>query len=74
MSKIRNTGNSSLSQQTRDVDAMLFYCRADVGDGGPTFKHYWIIVGHVSYTVLSDWYCCASEGMLKYIDKVTCHA
>ena len=26
-----------------------------------------------SYTVLSGWYCCASEGMLKCIAKVTCH-
>ena len=40
-------------------------------DGGPAFKHHWIIVGHVSYIVLSDWYCCASEGMLKYITNVT---
>ena len=40
---------------------MLFYCRADVGDDGQTFKQQWIIVGHVSYTVLAGWYCCASE-------------
>ena len=33
----------------------------DVGDSGPTFKQHWIIVGHVSYTVLAGWYCCASE-------------
>ena len=49
------------SQQTRDVDPMLFYCRADVGDGGPTFKQHWIIVGHVSYTVLAAWYCEAGQ-------------
>ena len=47
-----------ISQQTGDIDPMLFYCRAD---RGPTFKQHWIIVGHVSYTVLAGWYCCASE-------------
>ena len=46
------------TQQTQDVDPMLFKCWADVG---PTFKQHWIIVGHVSYTVLAGWYCCASE-------------
>ena len=40
---------------------MLHYCRADVGYGGRTFKQHWIIVGHVLYTVLAGWYCCASE-------------
>ena len=40
---------------------MLFQCRADVGDGDPTFKQLWVIVGHVSYTVLAGRYCCASE-------------
>ena len=49
------------SQQTRDVDPMLFLCRADVGAGGPTLKQHWIIVGHESYTVLAAWYCCASD-------------
>ena len=24
-------------------------------------EQHWVIVGHVSYTVLSGWYCCASE-------------
>ena len=60
--RIRPTINDRCtSQQTRDVDPMLFYCRADVRDGGPTFKHLCIIVGHVSYTVLAGRYCCASE-------------
>ena len=29
--------------------------------GGPTFKQHWIIVGHVSYTVLAAWYCEAGQ-------------
>ena len=27
----------------------------------PTFKQHWIIVGHVSYTVLAAWYCEAGQ-------------
>ena len=49
------------------MQTVLFQCwqtvydAGDVADGGPTFKQHWIIVGHVSYTVLAGWYCCASE-------------
>ena len=49
------------SQQTRDVNPMLFYCRADVRDGWPTFKQHWIIVSHMSYTVLAAWSCEAGQ-------------
>ena len=60
--RIRPTINDRCtSQETRDVDPMLFYCRADVGDGGPTLKQLWFIVGHVSYTVLAGRYSFASE-------------
>ena len=31
-----------LSQQTRDVDPVLFQCWASVADGGPTFKQHWV--------------------------------
>ena len=42
-----------------------------------TFKQHWIIVGHVSYTVLTAWYCEAgqsTEGQSVLLRKVTCHA
>ena len=38
------TGRCVTSQQTRDVDPMLFLCWADVGDGGPTLKQHWVNV------------------------------
>ena len=28
---------------------------------GPAFKQHWIIVGHMSYTVLAAWYCEAGQ-------------
>ena len=34
----------SVSQQTRHVDPMFFYCWADVADGEPTLKQHWINV------------------------------
>ena len=62
LARIRPTVNDRCTtQQTRDVDPMFFQCRADVGDRRPTFKQHWIIVGHMSYTVLAGWYCYASE-------------
>ena len=30
------------SQLTRGVDLMLFYCGADVEDGGPTLEQHWV--------------------------------
>ena len=61
--RIRPTINDRCtSQQTRAVDPMLFYCRADHrkrrANIQTTFR---IIVGHVSYTILAGRYCCASE-------------
>ena len=32
------------SQQTQDVKLMLFQCRANVADGGPTLKQHWLNV------------------------------
>ena len=29
------------TQQTRDIDPMLFYCRPTVFDTGPTIKQHW---------------------------------
>ena len=43
-----------LSQQTRDVQPMLFECWANVVDGGPTFKQHWLNVScllRYNYTV-----------------------
>ena len=66
--RIRPTINDRCtSQQTRAVDPMLFQFRADVGDGGPTFKQLCIIVGHVSYTVLAARYCPANTKHLYNI-------
>ena len=42
------------SQQTRDVQPMLFECWANVVDGGPTFKQHWLNVScllRYNYTV-----------------------
>ena len=30
--------------QTRDAEPMLFYCWANVEDGGPTIKRHWVNV------------------------------
>ena len=32
------------TQQARDIDPMLFYCLADVEDGGPALKQHWVNV------------------------------
>ena len=35
---------SSITQQTRDVNPMLYYCWASVADGGPTVIQHWVNV------------------------------
>ena len=60
------------SQQTRAVDPMLFYYRADVKDYGPTFKQLCIIVGHVSYTVLAGRYAVLARQVKVLRVKVYC--
>ena len=45
---------SADTQQTRDVDRMLFQCWADVVDGGPTLKQHWVNVSCLLGTTLLD--------------------
>ena len=62
-------GRRLLSQQTRDTDPMLFWCWADVEDGGPTSKQHWVSASCLldkPYGVLAlhnaIWPCCFVSG------------
>ena len=47
------------SQQTWGFDPMLFWCWADVEDGGPTLKQLWAIVSCLlGWALINVFFCC----------------